>query len=81
MANVEEGTPQVAQSINPQPEPAEAVNAKTTALPKLSAAEFREYNRMADHMDLFVGRKHPSPAAKLISYPAQSLSSHMEHHV
>ena len=25
-----------------------------TELPKLSAAEFRVYNRMAEHMDLFV---------------------------
>ena len=25
-------------------------------LPKLSAAEFRQYNRLAEHMDYFVGR-------------------------
>ena len=25
-------------------------------LPKLSAAEFRQYNRLAEHMDFFVGR-------------------------
>lgn len=31
-------------------------------LPKLSAAEFRVYNRMAEHMDLFV--RSPLPCLK-----------------
>jgi hypothetical protein len=31
------------------------------ALPPLSPAEFRQYNRLAEQMDYFVSRKHLSP--------------------
>ena len=45
----EEGVPKVGQ-------PTEAAQTKKEEqdLPKLSAAEFRVYNRMAEHMDMFV---------------------------
>lgn len=32
----------------------DASSEETEALPKLSASEFREYNRLAEHMDYFV---------------------------
>ena len=31
------------------------VASEVKPLPKLTAAEFKEYNRMAEHMDYFVG--------------------------
>jgi hypothetical protein len=46
-------------------------------LPKLSAAEFRVYNRMAEHMDMFVSNRKSdtyirSPITKLTLFPSHS---------
>lgn len=60
MADLQNGSPQVAQSIKPQPGPAKSATTKTEELPKLSAADYRAYNRMAEHMDLFVSRMRPT---------------------
>jgi len=52
-------------------EPSEAVTGKgekERALPELSAQEFRIYNRMAEHMDMFVRfAPSPSPSASPLS--------------
>jgi hypothetical protein len=53
-------------------------------LPKLSPSDFRAYNRLAEHMDLFVSFPlitSTSVASLISSLPAQSFSSDLEHYI
>jgi hypothetical protein len=64
------------------PEPAKVEEPKKMELPKLTAAEFKAYNRMADMMDYYVGTSAPLNARSLLtSTIAQPLPTDMDNAV